>query len=55
MFIKRLSPKYTEPVNSFGQQKVGWSASYIHGPRLLASLALFHALDLRDFSALPTV
>ncbi|CAE7584608.1 TARBP1 [Symbiodinium natans] len=24
---------------------VGWSASYVHGPRLLASLALFHALD----------
>lgn len=24
---------------------VGWSCSYVHGPRLLASLALFHALE----------
>eukprot|EP00438_Fugacium_kawagutii_P014068 Skav204175 [mRNA] locus=scaffold903:508926:512000:- [translate_table: standard] len=24
---------------------VAWSASYVHGPRLLASLALFHALE----------
>lgn len=24
---------------------VAWSASYVHGPRLLASLALFHVLE----------
>ena len=27
---------------------VGWSASYVHGPRLLASLTLFHVMEKND-------
>lgn len=29
---------------------VGWSASYVHGPRLLASLALYHAMEDRKLA-----
>ena len=54
-----LHPARGQPIRSQGVGKldiqgakvdllsamIAWSASYVHGPRLLASLALFHAME----------